>query len=739
MRVALAVMMPLLLVLVVASAQGSAPGERRVFNRIATFEVVRNLPPERDRARKSVAEIVTAAAEGTLLIYVDGEQNGLGFVDITDPAAPRPAGFLALEGETTSVVAHGPRAYVVSDTSPAKARPSGFVSTIDVASRRILGRCELGGQPDATAVTHDGKFLLIAIENERDESRDRGRLPQLPPGWLAILPLSAEGLDCAGLRRVDLTGLAEVAPEDPEPEFVDVNTRGEAVVTLQENNHIVIVDVASGRVLRHFSAGTVTLSGVDARRDGLIRPTQALENVRREPDAVKWLDETRFVTANEGDYQGGSRGFTIFNVSGAVEFDSGNALERLAIRLGHFPERRAGSRGVEPEGIEVATFGSDRLIFVSLERASLVAVYRDRGPGQVPEFLQALPTGVGPEGLLAIPSRGLFVVAGEVDNPVTGLRSTITLYRLGPGPARYPTIVSEDGPDGAPIGWGALSGLAADRSIPGRLYAVTDSFYAEAQILTIEAGGEGPARIVASTIVTENGRPAAGLDIEGIAARASGGFWLVSEGNPERAERPTENRLLRVSSTGAIEEDIRLPEELARHAVRFGFEGVAAVGEGANETIVIAVQREWRDDPKGFVKLLLWRPADRRWGVLRYPLDPNPRGWMGLSEITAVGQDRFIVIERNNQWGEGAIKRLYAISLAGLRPAEPGAAEVPVVTKRLVRDVVPDLAASFGTVLEKLEGFTIDAAGEAFAVTDNDGVDGTSGETQFLRLGRLPL
>ena len=168
MRVALAVVMPLLLVAVVASAQGSAPGERRVFNRIATFEVVRNLPPERDRARKSVAEIVTAAAEGTLLIYVDGEQNGLGFVDITDPAAPRPAGFLALEGETTSVVAHGPRAYVVSDTSPAKDRPSGFVSTIDVASRRILGRCELGGQPDATAVTHDGQV-------PRDRDRERAR------------------------------------------------------------------------------------------------------------------------------------------------------------------------------------------------------------------------------------------------------------------------------------------------------------------------------------------------------------------------------------------------------------------------------------------------------------------------------------------------------------------------------------------------------------------------------------
>jgi hypothetical protein len=64
---------------------------------------------------------------------------------------------------------------------------------------------------------------------------------------------------------------------------------------------------------------------------------------------------------------------------------------------------------------------------------------------------------------------------------------------------------------------------------------------------------------------------------------------------------------------------------------------------------------------------------------------------------------------------------------------------VPVVTKRLVRDVVPELARTGGIVLEKLEGFAVDAAGDAFAVTDNDGVQNVSGETQFLRLGRLPL
>ncbi len=722
--------------LALASLALPAAAQDQVFDRIATIEAVRMLPADRDRTRRSVAEIVAASGDGNTLIYADGEQRGVGLVDITDPAQPRPAGFVALDGDTTSVAARGNLAFAVADTSPDKANPAGFVAVVDIAARRITQRCELGGQPDATAVSRDGRFLAIVTENERDERLNRGAIPQLPPGNLTIIPITPEGLDCAALRRVDLTGLAETAPTDPEPEFVDINSRGEAVITLQENNHLVIVDLATGRVVQHVPAGRVTLEQVDATRDGIIRPTQRLEGLVREPDAVRWLDNDRFVTANEGDLVTGSRGFTIFRRDGTVEWDSGNLLEHLAIRIGHYPEARSGNRGNEPEGVEVGTFNGQRLIFVGSERASIITVWRDEGPGRAPSFVQVLPTGVAPEGLLALPARGLFVAAAEADNPETGLRSSLSLYRLGAGPARYPTIESANGPAGTPIPWGALSGLAAHRSIPGRLYAVTDSVFAEAQILTIDAGVT-PARIVESLTVTRDGRPAQGLDIEGIAVRADGGFWLAHEGNPERERNPDRSQLLRVSAGGAIEQVIPLPEALGAAANRFGFEGVTVTGEGAEETVWIAVQREWRGDPRGRTMILRHQVATGEWGVLHYPLDATPAGWMGLSEITAIAPDRFLVIERNNQWGEPAIKRIYEFSVAGLTPAAPGSRDIPVVTKRLVRNIVPDLAATGGIVLEKLEGFTVDAEGNAFAVTDNDGLQGTSGETQFLRLGRL--
>ena len=62
-----------------------------------------------------------------------------------------------------------------------------------------------------------------------------------------------------------------------------------------------------------------------------------------------------------------------------------------------------------------------------------------------------------------------------------------------------------------------------------------------------------------------------------------------------------------------------------------------------------------------------------------------------------------------------------------------------MVTKTEVRDLLPDLQAPAGFVLDKVESFAIDADGNAFVITDNDGVDDHSGETQFLPLGKLRM
>ena len=55
-----------------------------------------------------------------------------------------------------------------------------------------------------------------------------------------------------------------------------------------------------------------------------------------------------------------------------------------------------------------------------------------------------------------------------------------------------------------------------------------------------------------------------------------------------------------------------------------------------------------------------------------------------------------------------------------------------------VRDLLPELTSlTHGYAVDKVEGLAFDAAGDAWVVTDNDGVDDSSGETLFWNLGKL--
>ncbi|MHA6645532.1 esterase-like activity of phytase family protein [Mesorhizobium sp. A623] len=702
------------------------------FNRIATFPVAENLPSDLDAKTPTSSEIIKASEDGKTLVYSDSPLGAVGFIDISDPKAPKAGGIVKIEGEPTSVAVIGTKVLAGVNTSESKKNPSGNLAVIDLATKKILATCDLGGQPDSVAISADGKFAAIAIENERDEELNDGALPQLPAGDLKIFSLTDGMPDCATMTTVDFTGIAEISPEDPEPEFVDFNAANEIAVTLQENNHIAIVDAATGKVTAHFSAGSVDLDGIDTRKDGALSFTSSMQGVAREPDAIKWLDNNRFVIANEGDYHGGSRSFTIFDKTGKVLFESGSSLEMKIAAAGHYPDKR-NKKGVELEGLEVAKFGDTQYIFVASERASMIGVYKDTDAE--PEFVQLLPSGVGPEGLVAIPSRGLLVTANETDLVEDGgARSHVMLYELGDGPAVYPMVVSADDEAGKPLGWGALSGLAADPKDAGKLYAVSDSFYrSQPAIFTIDAT-RTPAKIVKKLVVTRDGQPAQKLDLEGIASDGKDGFWLASEGD---ASKLTANAIYRVDAKGEISQEIPLPAELLGKGGRFGYEGITTLGEGDDLTLVMAVQREWADDAKGGVKLLAYKPASKEWSAVRYPLEKAEKGWVGLSEITA-WKDRLYIVERDNLIGADArLKAVYAVALDDFKPVKLGG-ELSLVTKTMVRDLVPDLkAATNGYIVDKVEGFAIDASGDAYVMTDNDGVDDSSGETLFLRLGSI--
>ena len=708
--------MPLNLLL----ALGLSTGVEMSFNRIASFPVMANSAMTEE---ETSAEIIAVTADGKTLVYTDSPLGVIGMVDITDAANPAPLGTMAMGGEPTSVAMAGATAFVGVNTSESTVAPSGLLKAVDVASKTVLAACDLGGQPDAVAT--NGDFVAVAIENERDEDLGDGRTGQMPAGFLALVDLTNNRLDCGSLKTIDLTGLAAVSPEDPEPEFVDINGLGEVVVSLQENNHMVVVS-PGGRILHHFSAGAVDLAGIDATDAGgalIFNETQT--GRLREPDAVQWIDNNHFATANEGDMDGGSRGWTIFHKTGRVVYESGPSFEHAMVRIGHYPDQRSDSKGVEPESIETARFGTTPMVFVGSERGSIVGVYDVTDLGK-PVLRQLLPSGIGPEGFVAIPERNLLISANEVDGREDGAApSHIMIYELGKAPARYPMLTSAGA---SPLlGWGAISGMVAGEG--NTIHGVSDGFYGDQpSIFTIDTSTT-PARVTGAIRITRQGRPAQNLDLEGIALDGDGGFWVASEGN---TEKQIPHALYRVNAKGHITTDIPLPPELLAVEQRFGMEGITKVGN----ILWMAIQREWRDDPANHAKLMAYNLITGQWGAVHYPKEVPARGWVGLSEITAHGNHMYL-IERDNQIAaHAAVKLLTRVPLAQMRPAPLGSA-LPVVSKTVVRDLLPDLRQLNGYVQDKVEGMAIFPDGTTWLSTDNDGVDDHSGETLFWTIGRL--
>ncbi len=270
----------------------------RYFNRIAVFPVFENSSIE----LQTNAEIVAASKDGKKLVYTDSELARLGFVDIRDPRYPEGAGFVQLNGEPTSVAVVEHYALAAVNTSANFVDTSGEPVVVDIETHSIVTTLLLGGQPDSIAVSPDGQYAAIAIENERDEDLGDGNPPQAPAGFLTIVDLHGEPADWQ-TRQVDFDGVPTKFQDDAEPEYVDINKRNIAAVTLQENNHIILVNLANGKIVRDFSAGTVDLDHVDATEEdpALISLTESLADVPREPDGVTWLSKRRLATADEGD------------------------------------------------------------------------------------------------------------------------------------------------------------------------------------------------------------------------------------------------------------------------------------------------------------------------------------------------------------------------------------------------------------------------------------------------------
>ncbi|MEA5621950.1 choice-of-anchor I family protein [Nostoc sp. UHCC 0251] len=221
-------------------------------------------------------------------------------------------------------------AYAIQNSST-NAQQTGKVSFYNAAGT-FLNSVEVGALPDMLTFTPDGTKVLVANEGEPNSYGQPNSVD--PEGSVSIINISGgvasatvaqasftsfnsqiATLKAAGVR---ITGPGSTVAQDLEPEYIAVSPDGKtAQITLQENNAIAILDIASATITSILPLGVKNYNlpgnGLDASdRDGGINIQNWPVFGLYQPDAIASFSangQTYYITANEGD----SRDYTGFS------------------------------------------------------------------------------------------------------------------------------------------------------------------------------------------------------------------------------------------------------------------------------------------------------------------------------------------------------------------------------------------------------------------------------------------
>jgi uncharacterized protein len=226
-------------------------------------------------------------------------------------------------------------AYAIQNTTTS-AQQTGRVSFYNVASK-FLNSVAVGALPDMLTFTPDGTKVLVANEGEANSYGQPNSVD--PEGSVSIINISGgvanatvaqasftsfnsqiATLQAAGVR---ITGPGSTVAQDLEPEYIAVSPDGQtARITLQENNAIAILDIASATITSILPLGAknhnLPGNGLDASDRDLTSSSGKI-NIQNwpifglyQPDAIASFTangQTYYITANEGD----SRDYTGFS------------------------------------------------------------------------------------------------------------------------------------------------------------------------------------------------------------------------------------------------------------------------------------------------------------------------------------------------------------------------------------------------------------------------------------------
>jgi YVTN family beta-propeller protein len=429
-----------------------------------------------------LSEIV-AFESASRTLWVSGPSG----VDVLDFATGSRQGFIdtSLFGDLNSVAIHGNLAALAFANSTDRRLP-GLVVLYDTTTRAPLagaGPITVGALPDMLTFTPDGSRLLVANEGTPNGVADTPYSLPDPVGSVSIIDVGSRTVVAqpvfGGLvPQASNAGLNVRQPGmDWEPEYIAISPDGgTAFVTLQENNAIAVIDLATNSATRLIGLGSKDFSLVGNEIDPRDNNSIAFTNVPVRglfmPDAIASYSvggAVYTVMANEGDFRednadrttvggagiesrlrvtadgrfaAGARSFSIRDADGNLVYDSGSILDREAAALGLYDDGRSRDKGVEPEGVALLTLAGRTYAFIGLERTTqgATAVFDITDPSAA-TFLQLLVTdGSGgtsllqrPEGLVAfeIDGIGYLAVANE---GADGVNAGTALWQLTPVP-----------------------------------------------------------------------------------------------------------------------------------------------------------------------------------------------------------------------------------------------------------------------------------------------------------------
>ena len=272
------------------------------INQISSFQIGKG---------EGYAEMIRYHSQSKSLLVTASETGTIERISISDPFnLKKLAPFDLSGGNITAVAVH--KNLIAASIKEKIVDAPGNVQIFNNNGKK-LAEYKTGALPDNIAFSPDGRYLLTANEGEPSDDYKID-----PEGSFTLIDLT-NGAQNATVKQIMLNnvklpaGARIVKPgssfeEDAEPEYIAFSPDGKkAYATLQENNAIATIDIASAKVISVSGLGFKNVSRIShdvSNKDGGINMKRWPVLMMYQPDAIVAYEtkgSTYLVTANEGD------------------------------------------------------------------------------------------------------------------------------------------------------------------------------------------------------------------------------------------------------------------------------------------------------------------------------------------------------------------------------------------------------------------------------------------------------